>query len=405
MDKIKWKLNTMVPGDKEASISYLSKEEINKAKRFHESIDGYKETPLIKLDNLAKYMGIKGFYVKDESYRFGLNAFKVLGGSYCMARYLAKRLGKENEELTYKQLISREVKEKLGNVTFYTATDGNHGRGVAWTANKLNQKAVVLMPKGSSLTRLNNIKAEGAEASITDLNYDDAVRLANKMAEENDGVMVQDTAWEGYVDIPTNIMQGYGTMALEAMEQLERYGVKRPTHIFIQAGVGSLAGGIQGIFASEFKENCPITVVVESDLADCYYKSAIANDGKPRFVGGDMATVMAGLACGEPNILGFEVLKNFSSCFISCPDWVSTKGMRILGTPIKGDKQVVSGESGAVTTGTLFEIMTNPELADLKDQLKLDENSEVLVFSTEGDTDPAKYKEIVWNGLITEYDE
>ena len=111
MDKIKWKLNTMIPGDKEASISYLSKEEINKAKRFHESIDGYKETPLIKLDNLAKYIGIKGFYVKDESYRFGLNAFKVLGGSYCMARYLARRLGRENEELTYKQLISKEVKK------------------------------------------------------------------------------------------------------------------------------------------------------------------------------------------------------------------------------------------------------------------------------------------------------
>ena len=163
-------------------------------------------------------------------------------------------------------------------------------------SNKLNQKSVVLMPKGSSLTRLNNIKAEGADASITDLNYDDAVRLANKYAEENGGVMVQDTAWEGYVDIPTNIMQGYGTMALEAIEQLEEYGVKRPTHIFIQAGVGSLAGGIQGVFANIYKDKCPITTVVEANLADCYYKSAIADDGKARFVGGDMNTVMAGLA-------------------------------------------------------------------------------------------------------------
>lgn len=404
MEKIKWKMNTMKPSDKEASISYLTKEEVSKARRFHESIDGYEKTPLVKLDNLAKHIGIKGLYVKDESYRFGLNAFKVLGGSYCMARYLAKRLGRENEEMTYKELISKEVKDKLGDVTFYTATDGNHGRGVAWTANKLNQKSVVLMPKGSSLTRLNNIKAEGADASITDLNYDDAVRLANKYAEENGGVMVQDTAWEGYVDIPTNIMQGYGTMALEAIEQLESYGVKRPTHIFIQAGVGSLAGGIQGVFANVFKGNCPITTVVEANLADCYYKSAIADDGKARFVGGDMNTVMAGLACGEPNILGFEVLKNYATCFISCPDWVSTKGMRILGAPMKGDKQVISGESGSVTSATVFEIMTNPELADLRKQLKLDENSEVLVFSTEGDTDPDKFKDIVWNGLITEYD-
>lgn len=404
MEQIKWKLNTLKPSDKEESIKFLTREEISKAKRFHESIDGYEKTPLTQLDNLAKYMGVKGFYVKDESYRFGLNAFKVLGGSYSMARYLTKRLGKENEEVTYRELIDKKIKEKLGDVTFYTATDGNHGRGVAWTANKLNQKAVVFMPKGSSLTRLNNIKAEGAEASITDLNYDDAVRLAAEEADKNNGVIVQDTAWEGYVDIPTHIMQGYGTMALEAMEQLNEYGVKRPTHIFVQAGVGSLAGAIQGIFASEFKENCPITVVVESDLADCYYQSAIALDGKPRFVGGEMQTVMAGLACGEPNILGFEVLKNFSSCFVSCPDWVSTKGMRVLGAPIKGDKSIISGESGAVTSGLLFEIMTNPDMTELREQLKLDENSEVLVFSTEGDTDPNKFKQIVWNGLVTEYD-
>ena len=404
MDKLKWKLNTMKPGNKEESISYLTKKDMQKVKRFHESIDGYKETPLVKLDNLAKYMGLKGFYVKDESYRFGLNAFKVLGGSYSMGRYLAQKLGKANEEVLYKEIISKETKNKLGDVTFYTATDGNHGRGVAWTANKLNQKSVVLMPKGSALTRLNNIKAEGADASITDLNYDDAVRLANKLAEENNGVMVQDTAWEGYVDIPTHIMQGYGTMAIEAMEQLSGYGVQRPTHIFVQAGVGSLAGAIQGVFASEFKENCPITTVVESDLADCYYKSAIANDGKARFVGGEMQTVMAGLACGEPNILGFEVLKNYAKCFISAPDWVSTKGMRILGAPIKGDTQVISGESGSVTTAVVFEIMTNPEFKDLKEKLKLDENSQVLVFSTEGDTDPDKFKELVWNGLVTEYD-
>ena len=404
MDKLKWKLNTMKPGNKEESISYLTKKDMQKVKRFHESIDGYKETPLVKLDNLAKYMGLKGFYVKDESYRFGLNAFKVLGGSYSMGRYLAQKLGKANEEVLYKEIISKETKNKLGDVTFYTATDGNHGRGVAWTANKLNQKSVVLMPKGSALTRLNNIKAEGADASITDLNYDDAVRLANKLAEENNGVMVQDTAWEGYVDIPTHIMQGYGTMAIEAMEQLSGYGVQRPTHIFVQAGVGSLAGAIQGVFASEFKENCPITTVVESDLADCYYKSAIANDGRARFVGGEMQTVMAGLACGEPNILGFEVLKNYAKCFISAPDWVSTKGMRILGAPIKGDTQVISGESGSVTTAVVFEIMTNPEFKDLKEKLKLDENSQVLVFSTEGDTDPDKFKELVWNGLVTEYD-
>ena len=397
MEKILWKLNTLPKTDKEDCIKFLSKEEVSKAKNFHESFSEYDKTPLVELDNLAKRIGVKGIYLKDESYRFGLNAFKVLGGSFAMGRYLADRLGEDIKDLPYERLTSDEVREKLGDITFVTATDGNHGRGVAWTANKLKQKPVVYMPKGSSLQRLNNIKAEGADASITDLNYDDAVRLAAKYADEHNGLMVQDTAWEGYEKIPAWIMQGYGTMALEALEQLNSIKVIKPTHIFVQAGVGSLAGAVQGFFASEFGEECPKTVIVESNLADCFYKSAIADDGEARFVGGDMQTIMAGLACGEPNTIGWEVLKNHSTAFVSCPDWVSAKGMRILGNPLKGDEKVTSGESGAVTTGLLYEIMTNEDYKDLKEALELDENSRVLLFSTEGDTDPEKYREIVWN--------
>ena len=397
MEKILLKLNTLPKKDKEGCIKFLSKEQVSIEKKFHESFLEYDKTPLVELDNLAKRIGVKGIYLKDESYRFGLNAFKVLGGSFAMGRYLADRLGEDIKDLPYERLTSDEVREKLGDIKFVTATDGNHGRGVAWTANKLKQKSVVYMPKGSSLQRLENIKAEGADASITDLNYDDAVRLAAKYADEHNGIMVQDTAWEGYEKIPAWIMQGYGTMALEALEQLNSIKVIKPTHIFVQAGVGSLAGAIQGFFASEFGEECPKTVIVESNLADCFYKSAIADDGEARFVGGDMQTIMAGLACGEPNTIGWEVLKNYSTAFVSCPDWVSAKGMRILGNPLKGDKKVTSGESGAVTTGLLYEIMTNEDYKDLKEALELDENSRVLLFSTEGDTDPEKYREIVWN--------
>lgn len=397
MEKILWKLNTLPKTDKEGCIEFLSREEVSKAKNFHESFLEYDKTPLVELDNLAKKVGLKGIYLKDESYRFGLNAFKVLGGSFAMGRYLADKLGEDIKDLPYEKLTSDEVREKLGDITFVTATDGNHGRGVAWTANRLKQKSVVYMPKGSSLQRLNNIKAEGADASITDLNYDDAVRLAAKYADEHNGLMVQDTAWEGYEKIPAWIMQGYGTMALEALDQLNAIKVIKPTHIFVQAGVGSLAGAVQGFFASEFGEECPKTIIVESNLADCFYKSAIADDGEARFVGGDMQTIMAGLACGEPNTIGWEVLKNHSTAFVSCPDWVSAKGMRILGNPLKGDEKVTSGESGAVTTGLLYEIMTNEDYKDLKEALELNENSRVLLFSTEGDTDPEKYREIVWN--------
>ncbi|WP_291651237.1 diaminopropionate ammonia-lyase [Clostridium sp.] len=398
-EKILWKENTMPKSKIDGDLDFLNMDEINKARNFHKSFPEYSVTPLVNLENLSERLGLGGIYLKDESYRFGLNAFKVLGGSYSMGKYLAQRLNMDIAELPYEKLTSDEVKEKLGDITFVTATDGNHGRGVAWTANRLKQKSVVYMPKGSSLIRLENIRKEGADASITDMNYDDAVRLAAKYADEHNGVVVQDTAWEGYEEIPAWIMQGYGTMGLEALEQLRNdYKVNRPTHIFLQAGVGSLAGGIQGFFASVFGEDCPRTVVVEAKEAACYYESAIANDGKPRAVGGDMPTIMAGLACGEVNITGFEVLKNYSKAFVSAPNYVAANGMRVLGNPLNGDKKVVSGESGAVTLGLVYELMTNPEYKDLKESIGLDENSRVLLFSTEGDTDPDKYREIVWEG-------
>ncbi|WP_409068754.1 diaminopropionate ammonia-lyase [Clostridium sp. FAM 1755] len=395
---IKWKNNTMKGEVDKASVEFLGEEEIKKARDFHQSFPQFTKTPLVNLDNLAKHLGVAGVYVKDESYRFGLNAFKVLGGSFSMGKYLAKRLGKDISEVSYEKLTSEETRKKLGDITFITATDGNHGRGVAWTATQLNQKSIVYMPKGSSLTRLENIRKEGAKASITEFNYDDAVRLAASQAKENGWVMVQDTAWEGYEEIPTWIMQGYGTMASEALEQLRELNVEKPTHIFVQAGVGSLAGAVQGYFASVFKDECPTTVIVEADEADCLYRSAVAGDGKPRAVTGDMPTIMAGLACGESNTIGWEVLKSYSSTFVSCPDWVSANGMRMLGNPIKEDRKIISGESGAVTSGLLNAIMTNDDMEELREQLKLDANSRVLLFSTEGDTDPDKYRKIVWNG-------
>lgn len=400
---ILWKSNTMKSEEK-ADLNFLSKKEIEKARRFHKSFPQYTKTPLVSLDNLAEKLGVGGIYIKDESYRFGLNAFKVLGASYAMSKYLAQRLGIDISELDYEKLTSEEIRKKLGEITFVTATDGNHGRGVAWTAAQLKQKSVVYMPKGSSLTRLDNIRKEGAEASIMDMNYDDAVRLAAENARKYGWVVVQDTAWEGYEDIPSWIMQGYGTMAAEALEQLNSSGVERPTHIFVQAGVGSFAAAVQGYLASIFKDDCPTTVIVEADEAACLYKSALQGDGKPQTVTGDMPTIMAGLACGEPNIIAWEVLKSYSSMFVSCPDWVAAKGMRMLGNPIKGDEKVISGESGAVTLGLVAAIMTRNELKDLREALKLDENSRVLLFSTEGDTDPDKYRSIVWDGEYPSYE-
>lgn len=378
----------------QVDFSFMSMDAAQKVRNFHKSFPMYQPTPLANLSETAKELGLGDIFVKDESYRFGLNAFKVLGGSFAMGNYVANRLGISIDNLPYERLISAEVKGKLGDLTFVTATDGNHGRGVAWTARQFQMHSVVYMPKGSAAERLENIRAEGADASITELNYDEAVRLANRQAEEKGWIVVQDTAWDGYEEIPTWIMQGYGTMGLEAYEQLP----EKPTHIFLQAGVGSMAGAIAGLFAGIYGKERPIITIVEPNKADCLFRTAQANDGELHIVTGDMNTIMAGLACGEPCSIGWNVLRACADHFISCPEYVAAKGMRILGNPAGKDDRVISGESGAAAFGAVAEIMTNPSLHEMKKVLKLDENSKVLCFSTEGDTDKENYKAIVWDG-------
>lgn len=389
--------------NKKSCVQFMCDAEIKKALAFHRSFPQYSVTPLRNLKNLANKLGVAGIYLKDESYRFGLNAFKVLGGSYAIGRFIAQTLGRDISELPFDVMRSPETRAKLGDVTFFTATDGNHGRGVAWACNQLNQKSVVYMPKGSSQIRLQNILKENADASITDMNYDDAVRLADAnskkiIAAGGHAVVIQDTAWEGYEDIPAWIMQGYGTLALEALEQLKtQFEVERPTHVFLQAGVGSFAGAVQGLLAATFGDNCPITVVVEPSEAACLYKSAV--EGRRSFVAGDMPSICAGLCCGEPNTISWEVLRNHTSCFVSCPDSVAADGMRVLGNPLNGDDKVISGESGALPAGLVYNLLTRKGLyAELKKDLKIDENSRILLVSTEGDTDPDMYRKIVWEG-------
>jgi len=397
LKQIAWTANKM---RREAGVPtrFLSAAEIEKARAFHRSFPQYSETPLHSLKKMAEWLGVGAIYVKDESYRFGLNAFKVLGGSFAIAKHLAKCLRDDISELDYTALTSPKIRQELGEITFVTATDGNHGRGVAWMARQLKQKAVVYMPEGSSPIRLANIRAEGATASITDLNYDDAVRLAAENARKYGWVVVQDTAWEGYKEIPAWIMQGYGTIAAEALEQLRRLGVEKPTHILLQAGVGSFAGAVQGYFAALFGSKRPKTVIVEPDQADCLYRSVLAGDGKFRTVGGDMPTIMAGLACGEPNTIGWEILRDYSDMFLACPDWVAAKGMRMLGNPLGDDARIISGESGAVTMGVLPALLSSDYLKAARESLGLDKNSHILLISTEGDTDPERYRRIVWDG-------
>ncbi len=398
-DGLKWTVNH-VSGSDDKFLDLMSEENVTKANEFHKSFPQYSVTPLQKLSALASYLGVKGIYCKDESYRFGLNAFKVLGGSYAMGRYIAKELGRDISELPYNVLSSDKLREEFGQATFFTATDGNHGRGVAWAAKRLGQKAVVRMPKGTTKTRFDNIAKEGAEVTIEEVNYDDCVRMAAAEAAKTEhGIIVQDTAWAGYEEIPSWIMQGYGTLVLEADKQLKENGVDRPTHVFVQAGVGSLAGAVVGYFAHKYKENPPVMVVCEASAADCLYRSAVQADGNLVNVTGDLQTIMAGLACGEGNTIGWDILKNHVTVFASCPDWMSAKATRIYANPLENDPHIISGESGSVPLGLAYTALHDEDAKDLKEALKLDENSNILVISTEGDTDPVRYREIVWDGL------
>lgn len=374
------------------SLKFVQPEAMQAVLEFHSGIAGYAQTPLVSLPNLAKQLGVGQIFVKDESARFGLNAFKALGGSYAIAKYLCGKLNIPVDRNSFNVLRSEEARAKLGTVTFVTATDGNHGRGVAWAAKLLGHKAVVYLPEGSSQERLNNIRALGAEAEITKFNYDGAVRLAYAMSRKHGWVLVQDTAWSGYEEIPTWIMQGYTTMAQEIAAQLN--GIM-PTHLFLQAGVGSMAGAVLGYFAALWQNNLPVTVICEPDKAACLYKTAVANDGTLHKVTGKMNSMMAGLCCGEPCTISWDIINNFANAFIACSDDYAASGMRLLGMPQSGGARIVSGESGAVTAGVLAALMQDPELAQLRNELGLDENSRVLLISTEGATDKVNYLKVL----------
>ncbi len=362
-------------------------------KSFHESFQEYEPTPLVRLKKMAGYLGLSEIFLKDESFRFGLNSFKVLGASYAIGKHLAQKLGKDIAETPLHVLKSQEVKEALGELTLAATTDGNHGRGVAWMAKQLGCNAIIYMPKGSTQNRVNNITQLGAKVSVTDWNYDDTVRFVAEEALKNRWEVIQDTAWEGYVDVPTWIMQGYSTMAQEVIVQLQGM---RPTHVFLQAGVGAFASVIASFLVTIFEKNPPKIVIVEPEKADCFYKSAIA--GESTAVTGELNTIMAGLACGEPNPVAWDILRHITDGYVSAPDWMAARGMRLLGNPLKGDTRVISGESGAITTGFLSVVAASDKYKELKEALGLDESSRVLLFSTEGNTDTEIYRRIVWDG-------
>lgn len=375
------------------------------ARSFHRQIPGYRTSPLVSLTNLSHMLGVDSIFVKDEAQRLELNSFKVMGGSFAIYRLLQQKLGLSDEEMSYEFLMSKECKKRLGEIVFASATDGNHGKGLAWITNKLGYKCMIYVHSETTKPRIDAIKKYGAIVKVIDGNYDDAVRQCNEDAKENGWQVVSDTSWPGYTEIPTWIMQGYNTMLLETQEQLLSQGITKPTHIFVQAGVGALACSVVGFYSALFKDEAPKFVVVEPENAACLYESALYNDGKCHTVKGDLDTIMAGLACGEPSPIAWEVLKREVDVFLKVPDYIAARGMRILATPLGDDPMVISGESGAVGLGVLYAMLSATEdkkaqkhTDQLKEILGIDEHSQILFINTESNTDPVRFRQIIWDG-------
>lgn len=380
---------------KSSGPEYLNFEAAAPVRQIHGTWKDYQPTPLIRLDALAQRLGVKAIFVKDESKRFGLNAFKGLGGLYALARVVCRELNLDVSTITFEQLKAPELQKKIQDMVFITATDGNHGKGVAWAAGLLGCQSYIYMPAGSSPYRAEAIRKAGkAVVEIMDVGYDDAVRHAAYMAKTHGWFLVQDTNFPGYEEVPTWIMQGYTTMAEEALRQMKDAGLADPTHVFLQAGVGSMAGTVAGYLANRC-ENLPTIGVVEPDTMACFYYSALDNDGHPHPARNTGDTIMAGLNCGEPCSLAWDILKNLAEWYITCPDAVTKQGMRLLANPLPGDPAVISGESGAVTTGLLHLLLTDTSCQDLREKIGLNKESVVLLFSTEGDTDPVSYQQII----------
>lgn len=341
---------------------------------FHQQLPGYTPTPLIDWPVYASQHHFKNLFIKDESQRFGLKAFKSLGGSYAMFRILCKRNYLNPKTTSFDQLRSMDHHD----VTFVCATDGNHGHGVSWAASLFGCAAYILMPKGSSEARRKRMERKNVQAVITDLSYDQAVQKASDLAQENHWILIQDTAWEGYTQIPTWIIEGYLTMAQEIIHQM----TTPPTHIFLQAGVGAMAGGMIDAFSRVY----PTTqfIIVESAGAPCLYASM--NQGKRTSIACE-PTIMAGLNCGTPCLITWPIIQKRANYFCVCEDDAAIRGMHVLKT-----NDMVAGESSAVTMGLLDRIVKSEIL---RNQFQMHKDASILLINTEGDTDPFFYQSVV----------
>ncbi|WP_293267748.1 diaminopropionate ammonia-lyase [Neptunomonas sp.] len=348
----------------------------------------YSETPLHSLAAMAKDAGLGALWYKDESQRFGLKSFKALGGAYAVAcqlqNVLQAQLGKRP---SIAELLDGQLKDALSEIVVSCATDGNHGRSVAWGAQMFGCGCVIYIHRDVSEGRKQAMQAFDAEVIRITGNYDESVRQADLDAKANGRIIVSDTSYEGYMEVPKDVALGYTVMLAEIVEQLEG---EIPTHVFIQGGVGGLASAVAGYFWDLWGERRPRFVVVEPVEANCLQLSAKA--GKPVVVDGDLNTLMAGLACGEVSALAWEILSNGADDFMTLSEEAVAETMRMLATGYKSDPAIEAGESAVPG---LAAVVIGAQQVEFSSALNLNAQSKVLVIGTEGATDPELYKQLV----------
>ena len=377
------------PYNEDGRVDILSDRAFEIAKREITSWTGYRKTPLRDLPGMARALNVGQIFYKDESDRFGLGSFKALGGAYAVFRLLQQAIERETgKRANARDIISSRYRDITARITVTCATDGNHGRSVAWGARTFGCRCVIYIHETVSEGRRLAIANYDAEVRRVAGNYDDAVRQADATAKQSNWLIVSDTSYEGYTSVPRDVMQGYCVMADEALRQIP----SPPTHVFVQGGVGGLAAAVCSHLWQTFADRRPTYVVVEPDQADCLYRSAVA--GKPTAVH-NIDTIMAGLACGEVSLIAWKILQPGTDAFMTVTDAAAAEAMRVLADSPFGDDPIVAGESAVAGLAGLALAAAD---AAARKRLLLNEESIVLLFGTEGATDPDVYRQIVGRG-------
>ena len=364
-----WKYSSFIENknysfNKEEILNYITKEQIDEAYSTISKWESYEPTPLLLLTKLSKELNLNQIYYKDESKRFDLKSFKALGGAYAV-----EKVTKGNKEITVS-----------------TATAGNHGRSVAWGAKRLGLKCKIFISEFVSEARGKAMESLGAEVVKVKGNYENSLIECIKQSTENDWQIVQDVAWKDYMVVPTLTMAGYSVMMKEIVDQINNESI---THVFLQAGVGGMAGAmVAGV--ARYLKNIPKIIVVEPDSAACVMKSI--ESGKIEKVQIVRESLMGGMSCGEPSLVPWKILKKSVNNCISLPDDDIGKAMKLFANASFGNDKIIAGENAAPGVISLIACCNDEKI---KNSINLDSNSNVLLIGCEGDTDQEMYQKLL----------